>query len=112
MYFPTLSIDGPDFPVGQESSSAGDLVSPTEGGYKISRKQFTRSPKTFSAPYRMMSDADNALLEQFIDTVGTTMNFTWIHPRTMNSHDVRFTRRPKLTLFEDGWGMDAIMEEV
>jgi len=109
--FPTLST-GAWWPFEESQAEYGDLKSPVEAGYKITRKRFTRAPKAWKMTYGGMNDSDFQTLRQFIDEQGTTGSFNWTHPVTGETHEVRFVRRPKLTYRDKYWFMDCELEEV
>ena len=111
MIFPAISC-GPSEPYDISQSEAGDLKTPVEAGYKITRKIFTRAPKTWTTTYYPLIAADKDLLEPFIDSVGTTGNFDWTEPLSGAVKDVRFVHRPKLRRQGLVWRMDVQLEEV
>ena len=109
--FPTLSI-GPVDPFSEKYSDAGDLVSPVEAGYKITRRQFTRRTKIITARYYPMTSADKATMLTFIAAQGTVGNFNWTDPITSAVHDVRFVEIPEITTVGVLSDMPCKMEEV
>lgn len=111
MNFPAISC-GPSDPYDISQSEDGDLKTPAEAGYKITRRLFTREIRTWSTTYYPLTDDDKALLEPFIATVGTTGNFYWTEPLSGAVVDVRFVHRPKLRRQGLVWRMDVQLEEV
>jgi len=112
--FPTLSAQSTLSPAGysEQQSSAGDLVTQTDAGYKLTRATFTRQVRTFKASYRALNDSDKALLDAFINTVGITGSFTWTQPITNSVVEVRFVERPAIVRDGIYWAMAAKLEEV
>lgn len=96
----------------EQRSKVGDLVSPTDSGYKITRRKFTRRPMTFSVPYIKIDAADKVLLEAFIEEQGTVGNFNWTQPLTAVSWDVRMIDIPEFTLDGIYWRTVIKLEEV
>ena len=109
--FPTLST-GAWWPIEESQAEYADLKSPVEAGYKITRRRFTRAPRTWKMQYGAMNDSDYQVLSQLIDEQGTTGSFNWTHPITGETHEVRFVRRPKLLFKNTLWFMHCELEEV
>lgn len=95
--FPTLT-NLPTFPL-KESRVDNTIKSDTEAGYVITRTRYSKIRKKFEVLYTLMSAADKALLEAFIDTVeGATDYFTWTHPASGVAYTVRFSEPPEIEL--------------
>lgn len=91
--FPTLT-DKPDsstYTVDREDPGIGNDM---EGGYKVTRPRFTRSPRrTFKFGYTFLSNDDYLLLEAFWnETRGTSNSFVWHNQFTDETITVRFTK--------------------
>lgn len=91
--FPTLSAnavpDSSQFRVSYEDPS---MRTDMEGGYVITRARHTRPPRrTWMVVYRMLTNADRALLETLWDTVrGGSATFNWTNPQNSTTYEVRF----------------------
>ena len=95
--FPTLSIY-PIYPL-KESRVDNTIKSDTEAGYVITRARYSKVRKKFNIIYQLLTAADKALLDTFIDTVsGATDSFTWVHPASGTSYTVRFEDPPEIEL--------------
>lgn len=91
--FPTLSASAiPDSSAFQVSYEDPAMRLDMEGGYVISRARHTRTPRrTWKVTYKMLSNADRALLETLWDTVrGGSATFNWTNPQNSTSYEVRF----------------------
>lgn len=114
--FPTLS--GTNIPLQQgyseRYSEAGDLLSPTDAGYKISRRQFTRRPKIYSMGYAPLTSSDKSTMESFIYTNGLSGSFTWTEPVSGSSKTVRISKLPQFSPMGGGlWLMSGLeLEEL
>ncbi len=95
--FPTLSVTC-SFPISEEREDA-TIRSGYEAGYEHTRPRFTRVRMKFGVKYEKMNIDDKEDLEDFIDTVREGADiFTWTHPQTSASFDVRFDPIPKFEL--------------
>lgn len=95
--FPTLSIP-PIFPIEIERED-NVIRSQSEAGYELTRPRWTRIRKTFTVKYQLLTPADKALLDTFIDT--TTCGaylFNWTNPADSTVYSVRFAVPPKVTI--------------
>jgi len=102
--YPTLSVT-PTYPL-KEAGEDPTLKSEFEAGYTLTRAKFTRSRTVFTVQYENMPNADKETLKTFCDTVkGGSDSFTWTHPSTSTSYEVRFDKRPAFDLV--GWSADV-----
>lgn len=92
----------------------GDLSSPAEAGYKITRRQFTRRPKVYTMNYAPLTDTDKNTMESFIHEQGFSGAFNWIQPKTGDTKVVRFIKLPSFEMIGASlWMMSGIeIEEV
>ena len=114
--FPTLSMTNTPLQAGYSEAYAeiGDLVSPTDSGYKVTRRRFTRRPAVFTMSYQPLTDSDKATMESFILDHGTTTAFVWTQPKTNSQKTVRFTKLPVFSALSGNyWAMTGLeLEEV
>lgn len=77
-----------------------------EGGYVTSRPKFTRRPRRmFAFQFVDMTDTDKATLLNFYNSMfGSSNAFTWTHPATSESINVRFDPSTKLKFSRIGFG--------
>jgi hypothetical protein len=71
------------------------LKSKMQDGFVVARNKFTKSRKTFTLELQLIPEASFTgadSLEEFYDSVGTTVSFQWIHPLTLTSYQVRFNK--------------------
>lgn len=90
--FPTLS-EGQDSKYFSQISDDPAIRASTEGGYEITRRRYTRTPrKTFTSGFTRIGSVDKATLAAFEETVGVgSVIFDWTNPDTLAVHAVRFT---------------------
>jgi len=93
-------------------TKGGDLVSQTSSGYNITRRQFTRRPKTFTVPYKGLLLTDKDLMDAFVLEQGIVGNFSWTHPVTAVVHDVRMLDIPDITQDGVNWKFTVKLGEV
>lgn len=92
--FPSLSIN-PVYPI-SESREDSTIKSDQEAGYQITRQRYSRVRKKWNLTYQYLVDADYTALTTFIDVTvkGGADMFTWTHPITSVSYNVRFENPP------------------
>lgn len=96
--FPALS-HGPEYPL-KESRVDQALKSESEKGYVLARPRFTRTRKRFHVTYNVLEQEDKDALESFVETVkGDTGIFTWTHPQSGATYNVRFSKTPEFELW-------------
>ncbi len=95
------------------------ISSPFEAGYRQTRPRFTRQPWRFALAWEEcpLSVTDYAALKAFFDTVNFGAGiFTWTHPFTGTSYDVRFVEIGEFTLATvggvPGWAGSVVLEVV
>lgn len=101
------------------SFESNTISSPTEAGYRQTRSRFTRQPWRFALAWEgcPLTPADYALLKTFFGTVNFGAGiFTWVHPFTGTSYNVRFAEIGEFILVSDGgvpgWTGSVILEVV
>jgi phage-related protein len=70
------------------------ITSKSEGGYSQTRPRNTRQRRKLSPKY-LLTDADWLAVKTFDGIVGGWSIFSWTHPTTLATLQVRFTGRPK-----------------
>ena len=110
--FPTLSEGVLGYPLSEGSLGVADLRTPTDAGYIITRRRFTKDPKKWTVAYKGLTDSDYTTMSNFISTYGTTGKFNWTHPVSGDTKVVRFAKRPQLTKRNIRWEMTCELEEV
>jgi len=110
--FPTLSSGVLAYPFKEEGLGVADLRTPTDAGYVITRRRFTKDPKKWGVVYKGLTDADFTTMSSFISTQGTTGKFNWEHPVSGDTKVVRFVKRPALVRKNRYWEMSCELEEV
>jgi hypothetical protein len=101
--FPTLTRV-PVYPLG-ETGEDSVIRSSSEAGYETTRPRFTKNRKTFKLSYEGLVSSDKIALNTFYDTTcgsGSAI-FTWIHPETSTSYNVRFTKPLEFSLVALGF---------
>lgn len=105
MNFPTLSMlpDGDSLQI--EADNPAIEPQDTDGGYLITRPQYTRTPpRTFSFMYSDLGQADRDALDNFWNQVkGSSVAFNWTDPTSGTVYNVRFDKGFKLQL--QRWGV-------
>lgn len=120
--FPTLTGAfgyAPDSSTWNEVDEDPALKQEMEGGYMISRRKHTRTPRpTFTFSYTNLNDADKIAIQNFWkNTVfGGSVIFDWTNPRTSVVYAVRFKSAPtyKYTgrLSYKSWTVAIALEQV
>lgn len=101
--FPTLSIN-PSRPL-DEVREDNVIRSNVEGGYEQTRPRFTRLRRTWTLKYEFLTQTDKDTLDTFLTTVkGGSDAFSWTHPTTSQTHNVRFTKPPTFSLVKYAGG--------
>lgn len=89
-------------------TSENPVITPgkMEGGYVLTRPRFTRRPRrTFAFSFEDMSDADKNTLQDFWDDMrGSSNGFTWQHPISGNTINVRFEPTMTMKFSRTGYG--------
>jgi hypothetical protein len=110
MAFPTLSVN-PTYPYSVTPEDDG-IKSEAEFGYVHGRRRFTKTRKVHSVRYQMMTNADKALLQTHVESVGIYATFSWTDPLG-SSHTVRYVQIPTFTMdFYDHWSTEFELREV
>ena len=109
--FPTLSQPIP-VSLDQGLTGKADIKHDDDAGYQITRRRFTRDPRTLSASYELLTDADAVLLQDFIDIHTTVVPFNWTQPSTGTTYEVRFSAIPSLRIRQLNWSISCDMVEV
>lgn len=112
--FPTLTVQpsGDFSEKPSEAEDSADIRTKSDAGYVITRRRFTRVPNVFTFSYWPLAFEDAGLLRTFIEKVGVSVSFDWIHPVNKTIHHVRFSKRPRLIYRGLHWNTDIELEEV
>lgn len=78
------------------------ISSPLDAGYELRRPRFTRSRKTISVDYEILSTSDKEALLTHYNTVGLATSFTFTDVNN-NSYTVYFTQPLKYKEVMPGW---------
>jgi len=102
--FPSLS-KGPILPL-DESPIDDQIITPAEGGYPISALRYGRERIMIKIKYRLLSVADTATMQTFWSTTTArgTRVFTYTHPITGASHNMRIMKGSFRNPFPKGVG--------
>jgi hypothetical protein len=87
MAFPTLSAAPRSCP---ESVIDDTIKTDTEAGYVQTRPRFTKIRRTFGPIQYLLNRADRDLLVAHDESVKGSTIFTWTHPITGTSYNVRY----------------------
>ena len=96
--FPTLTAKAKTCP---QEFVDNAIKSSTESGYVLARPRFTRNMLKFGPIQMVVDGTDLGLFQAFYDQVGTYTIFTWTHPTTATSYNVRFASPPKIAPLPD-----------
>ena len=88
--FPNLTAKPNDCP---SAPMENTISSVSEAGYAQTRPRTTRRRMTFGPVKMILSDADWALLYAHDVLVTGAVIFTWLHPVTNTSYQVRYSKR-------------------
>lgn len=102
MAFPTLSTKPMVAPTPQRSDIL--ITDGSEAGYEVSRPRYTKNRITFEVTHRGASQADvDALDAYFIgDAAHGSAIFSWTHPDTSATYNVRLLPVPQYTPHDQG----------
>ena len=117
MAFPTLSDEavadslntGPS-----ELAKKADIVSDSEGGYRITRKRFTKITNEHVVKYIGLAASDRTAIITFYKQVGLTTSFQYTLPSIGSTLWVRFVEYPEIKSMSNApyWETTIRFEEV
>ncbi len=110
--FPTLTVSC-SFPINEDREDS-TIRSGYEAGYEHTRPRFTRTRRKFTIKYQNILADDKEDLEDFVDTVREGADiFTWTHPLTSITYNVRFDPIPRFELVGPNlWNCEFGLKEV
>ena len=114
LVFPRVSVkpSGTFTQKKSEATKAANLVTPTDAGYDLTRRRFTRITDTFGFYYWPLGDEDYRRLKLFADHVSTSGMFYYPHPVTGEPTLVRFKEDPVFEYVGVNWKMTMHIKEV
>lgn len=110
--FPTLSR-APSFPLDPDGEIDDVILrSPAEAGYEQTRPRTTRVRRTFGLNYKVLGDADVALLRTFEITTlrNGADSFSWTHPLSAIVYTVRLAVPIKFARTQVGTYSDVALK--
>lgn len=112
--FPTLPVS-PNLPIPNQAVDA-TIRSQAEKGYAQTRPRYTRKQQVFGPiKYNVLLQTEKDLIEAHDDLVGGWSIFTWTHPKTGTTHNVRFAENGRPRFEVDSpltWSCTFTLQEV
>lgn len=107
------TISNPEYPLEEEYEDTS-ITSKFEDGSVQARPKFTRSRDTYKLHWGGMPTSEYTVLKDFVKNQAkfSAVDFTWTHPESGETHDVRITKfSGKLTKLSY-WEVDVELQEV